>query len=86
MPTFETIRDSHRFIDWLVASARLEDLRWRNDAGFFIMALPSDDLFIGAADDLYEGWSLLSWHDQRYCILAAAEQLAEIEQLVAEAV
>jgi hypothetical protein len=86
MPTFETIRDSYRFIDWLVASARLEDLRWRNDAGFFVTALPNDDLFVGAADDLYDDWCLLSWYDQRFCILAAAEQLAEIEQLVAGAV
>lgn len=86
MLTFKEIRDSYRFIDWLVASARLEDLRWLNRLGVTVYATPSDDLFMGADDELFQAWEDLSWADQRFCIIGAAEQLAEIEQLQAGAV
>jgi hypothetical protein len=86
MFTFKEIRDSYRFIDWLVASACLENLRWLNRLGVTVYATPSDDLFMGADEELFQAWEDLSWSDQRFCIIGAAEQLAEIEQLVAGAV
>ena len=86
MTTFQTITDSYRFIDWLVASARLEDLRWVNRLGCIVYATPRDDLFMGVDEDLFDAWEDLSWADQRYCIIGAAEGLAEIESLSAQAI
>ena len=86
MTTFQSITDSYCFIDWLVASARLEDLRWVNSLGATIYAIPRDDLFMGADEDLFDAWEDLSWADQRFCIVDAADWLAEIELLSAQAV
>ena len=86
MTTFQTITDSYRFIDWLVASSRLEDLRWVNRLGATVHAIPRDDLFMGADEDLADAWENLSWADQRFCIVAAADWLAEIESMNAQAV
>jgi hypothetical protein len=82
--TFKTTNDAVPFIDWLAASARLDDLRWVNDLGATVYTLPSDDLFMGAAESLADGWEALTWADQRFCVCAAADWLAEIEAMVAE--
>ena len=86
MTTFQTITDSHRFIDWLVASSRLEDLRWVNRLGATVYAIPRNDFFMGADEDLADAWENLSWADQRFCIVSAADQLLEIETLSAQCV
>ena len=82
--TFKTTNDAMPFIDWLVASARLSDLRWVNRLGVTVYATPRDDLFMGADESLADGWEALSWIQQRFCIYAAADWLAEMETMVAE--
>ena len=86
MTTFHTIADSHRFIDWLVASNDYCELAWRNDCGAVVHMLPADFLFDDATADLSDAWESLSWADQRFCILSAADQLLEIETLSAQCV
>lgn len=48
--------------------------------------LPADFLFDDAAADLSDAWESLSWADQRFCIVSAADQLLEIETLSAQCV
>jgi hypothetical protein len=74
------------FIDWLIASARFEDLRWQDDeSGMWFQRQPSDDIFDSAPEALADGWADLNWAEQKYVIGSAADQLAEIEALSAEA-
>lgn len=86
MAAFQTISDSYRFIDWLVASSRLEDLRWQNDYGMTVHILPSNDLFMDADESLADAWENLSWDAQRFCIHSAADWLADIESMKAGAI
>jgi len=81
MTTFKQISDSYRFIDWLVMTADKADLVWRNELGMVTYLTPQDGLLDDAAEDLYEAWCELSWADQRFCIVEAADQLTEIEIL-----
>ena len=81
---FKTTNDAMPFIDWLVASARLSDLRWVNRLGATVYATPRNDLFMDADETLADQWEDLSWSQQRFCIYAAADWLAEIEAMVAE--
>jgi hypothetical protein len=86
-PTFaRNIAAADQFIDWLVASARFEDLRWQDDeSGMWFQRKPSDELFDSAPAELAEAWADLNWAEQKYVIGSAADQLAEIETLSAEA-
>lgn len=84
MTTFKTTNDAMPFVDWLVASARLSDLRWVNRLGAMVYATPRDDLFMGADETLADGWEALSWAEQRFCIYAAADWLAEMETMTTE--
>jgi hypothetical protein len=80
------ITTSFPFIDWLVASARLSDLRWQDDeTGVWVQRVPSDEIFDNASEALADAWSDLNWSEQKYVISAAADQLAEIETLSSEA-
>jgi hypothetical protein len=83
MTTFQTITDSVRFIDWLVATNDYCDLAWRNDYGDLVRMLPNDWLFDDAKAELSDAWENLSWADQKFCIDSAADQLMEIEHLSA---
>jgi hypothetical protein len=85
MTTFQTITDSLRFIDWLVAGSDYCDLAWRNECGDLVHMLPADCLFDDAAAELSDAWENLSWADQKFCIVSAADQLMEIEHLSAMA-
>jgi len=79
------IAASFPFIDWLIASARLSDLRWQDDeSGMWIQRQPSDDIFDSAPEALADDWSDLTWADQKFVIGSAADQLAEIEAISAE--
>jgi hypothetical protein len=71
------------FVDWLIDHSKPWDLSWRSESGGLVFVRPSDDLFEGADDELFQAWEDLSWADQRFCIIGAAEQLAEIGQLQA---
>jgi hypothetical protein len=74
------------FVDWLVASARLSDLRWQDDeSGMWFQRIPSDEIFDNASEALADAWSDLNWAEQKFVIGAAADQLAEIETLSNEA-
>jgi hypothetical protein len=85
-PTFaRNIAAADQFIDWLVATCDSSDLRWQDDAGYWFELRPSDDIFYGAADALADAWADLNWAEQKYVIGSAADQLAEIEALSAEA-
>jgi hypothetical protein len=86
-PTFSrNIAAADQFIDWLVATARFEDLRWQDDeSGMWFQRGPSDELFDSAPEALAEAWADLNWAEQKYVIGSAADQLAEIETLSAEA-
>jgi len=86
-PTFaRNIAAADPLIDWLVASARFEDLRWQDDeSGMWFQRGPSDELFDSAPAELAEAWADLNWAEQKYVIGSAADQLAEIEALSAEA-
>jgi hypothetical protein len=80
------IAAADQFIDWLVASARLSDLRWQDDeAGVWVQRVPSDEIFDNASEALADAWSDLNWSEQKYVISAAADQLTEIETLSNEA-
>ena len=79
MTTFKQISDSYCFIDWLVMTADKADLVWRNELGMVTYLTPQDGLLDDAAEDLYGAWCELSWADQRFCIVEAADQLTEIE-------
>jgi hypothetical protein len=83
MTTFQTITDSVRFIDWLVATNDYCELAWRNDYGDIVHMLPQDWLFDDAKAELSNAWENLSWADQKFCIVSAADQLMEIEHLSA---
>jgi hypothetical protein len=85
MNTFQTITDSVRFIDWLVATNDYSELAWRNDYGDLVHMLPNDWLFDDAKAELSDAWEDLSWADQKFCIVSAADQLMEIERLSAMA-
>lgn len=86
-PTFSrNIAAAVPFIDWLVASARFEDLRWQDDeSGMWFQLGASDEVFDSAPAELAEAWADLNWAEQKYVIGSAADQLAEIEALSAEA-
>ncbi len=86
-PTFaRNIAAADQFIDWLVATARFEDLRWQDDeSGMWFQRKPNDELFDNATEALAEAWTDLNWAEQKYVIGSAADQLAEIEALSAEA-
>jgi hypothetical protein len=80
------IAAADQFIDWLVASVRLSDLRWQDDeSGMWFQRAPSDEIFDNAYGELADAWSDLKWYEQKYVISAAADQLAEIEALSNEA-
>jgi hypothetical protein len=80
------IAAADQFIDWLVASARLSDLRWQDDeTNVWVQRIPSDEIFDSAPETLADAWSDLNWAEQKFVISAAADQLAEIETLSNEA-
>lgn len=80
------ITSAFPFVDWLVASVRLSDLRWQDDeSGVWFQRVPSDEVFDNAYEELADAWSELNWSEQKYVITAAADQLAEIETLSSEA-
>lgn len=80
------IAAADQFINWLVATARFEDLRWQDDeSGTWVQRQPNDNIFDSAPEALADGWAELSWADQKFVIGSAADQLAEIETISAEA-
>jgi hypothetical protein len=72
---------------WLAANVRLETLRWQDEeSGRMVSLRPSDDLFMGADDATYDVWETMEYQDQWCCLLSAADELTEREQLMAGAV
>lgn len=69
--------------NWLTANARLSDLRWTDELGCPVSVRPSDDLFMGADEATYGAWEAMDCDLQWCAILTAADELAEMAQLVA---